>query len=136
MAVLDSPRRLAAASVVLLSLAPPLGAATRPITETDLFRFTWIADPPISPDGRRVAFTSTASAKDRERGARRGAEAEAEERESDVRVITRAAYRSNGRGLLDPARPAHVWTVAVTEGADKPAPRQVTSGGFEETSPT
>src|SRR5207245_2161931 len=43
-------------SVVLLSLAPPLGAATRPITETDLFRFTWIADPQISPDGRRVAF--------------------------------------------------------------------------------
>ena len=56
MAVLDPRRRLAAASVVLLSLAPPLGAATRPITETDLFRFTWIADPQISPDGRRVAF--------------------------------------------------------------------------------
>jgi dipeptidyl aminopeptidase/acylaminoacyl peptidase len=234
MAVLDPRRRLAAASFVLLSLAPPLGAATRPITETDLFRFTWIADPQISPDGRRVAFvrvtvdakrtgyetaiwivdadgshppraftagpqdtaprwspdgarlaftravekagklqpaqlyllatdggearaltdlprgaaspvwspdgrtlafTSTSNAKDLERAARRGAEPEGEERESDVRVITRAAYRSNGRGFLDPARPAHVWTVAVAEGADEPAPRQVTSGAFEETAP-
>src|SRR5947207_8181909 len=44
------------ALLALLALAAPLAAATRPITETDLFRFTWIADPQISPDGRRVAF--------------------------------------------------------------------------------
>src|SRR5882672_11047522 len=56
MAVLDSRRRLAAASIALVALATPLSAATRPIAETDLFRFTWIADPQISPDGRRVAF--------------------------------------------------------------------------------
>src|SRR5262245_34460020 len=31
-------------------------ATRRPITETDLFRFVWVADPQISPDGRRVAF--------------------------------------------------------------------------------
>jgi dipeptidyl aminopeptidase/acylaminoacyl peptidase len=31
-------------------------AAKRPITEQDLFRFVWIADPQISPDGSRVAF--------------------------------------------------------------------------------
>ncbi len=31
-------------------------AAGRAITETDLFRFVWIADPQISPDGSRVAF--------------------------------------------------------------------------------
>src|SRR5262245_22055595 len=31
-------------------------SAKRPITETDLFRFVWIADPQISPDGKRVAF--------------------------------------------------------------------------------
>ncbi len=31
-------------------------ADRRPITEEDLFRFVWIADPQISPDGSRVAF--------------------------------------------------------------------------------
>src|SRR6267378_4429720 len=41
----------------LLSLVPaPLAAGKRPITEQDLFRFVWIADPQISPDGSRVAF--------------------------------------------------------------------------------
>src|SRR3989442_1625888 len=43
--------------VALLALAPgPLAAGKRPITEQDLFRFVWIADPQISPDGSRVAF--------------------------------------------------------------------------------
>ena len=28
----------------------------RPITEKDLFRFVWIGDPQMSPDGSRVAF--------------------------------------------------------------------------------
>jgi dipeptidyl aminopeptidase/acylaminoacyl peptidase len=32
-------------------------AAKRLITETDLFRFVWVADPRPSPDGARVAFT-------------------------------------------------------------------------------
>lgn len=31
--------------------------AKRLITETDLFRFVWVADPQPSPDGTRVAFT-------------------------------------------------------------------------------
>ncbi|HEY3217382.1 MAG TPA: S9 family peptidase [Candidatus Eisenbacteria bacterium] len=30
---------------------------TRPMSEEDLLRFTWVADPQISPDGSRVAFT-------------------------------------------------------------------------------
>ncbi len=38
-------------------MAPqPRAAAKRPITETDLYKFTWIADPEISPDGTTVAF--------------------------------------------------------------------------------
>ncbi len=49
------------ASLVLLAcvaLAPmsPRAQGRRPITETDLFKFTWIADPEISPDGSSVAF--------------------------------------------------------------------------------
>src|SRR5436853_4204783 len=41
---------------VVLAAAPPHGAGRRSITETDLFKFTWIADPQISPDGSTVAF--------------------------------------------------------------------------------
>ncbi|HEY9422437.1 MAG TPA: S9 family peptidase, partial [Thermoanaerobaculia bacterium] len=51
-------RRAGAALLVLALLAAPgVGAATkRPITETDLFNFVWIADPQISPDGQQVVF--------------------------------------------------------------------------------
>src|SRR5512141_2300859 len=44
------------ALIVLLLLAAATAFA-RPITEKDIFRFVWIADPQIAPDGSRVAFT-------------------------------------------------------------------------------
>jgi dipeptidyl aminopeptidase/acylaminoacyl peptidase len=47
---------LVALLMIALSAAAPRGAAKRPITETDLYRFTWIADPQISPDAQTVAF--------------------------------------------------------------------------------
>ncbi len=34
----------------------PSAADRRPITETDLFKFVWVADPQIAPDGSRIAF--------------------------------------------------------------------------------
>ena len=40
----------------LLAATALSAADKRPITETDLFRFVWVADPQISPDGKRVAF--------------------------------------------------------------------------------
>src|SRR6266849_5596058 len=55
-------RRASIASVaalvftLALTLAMPRAADLRAITETDLFKFTWIADPQISPDGSTVAF--------------------------------------------------------------------------------
>jgi dipeptidyl aminopeptidase/acylaminoacyl peptidase len=53
-------RRLAAATLVLAFLvaAPRTlpAAEKRPITETDLFKFVWIANPQISPDGKQVVF--------------------------------------------------------------------------------
>src|SRR4029077_5801167 len=44
------------ALAVLLAAAVPGAQGKRVITETDLFKFTWIADPQISPDGATVAF--------------------------------------------------------------------------------
>src|SRR5438552_6533158 len=53
------------------------------------------------------------------------------ERESDVRVITRAVYRSNDSGYLDFKHPNHIWVVnAPRTGEDKVTPKQLTSGRY------
>src|SRR3954451_9938227 len=46
----------ALAAVLLIAVASPRAQGRRAITEKDLFRFTWIADPQISPDGAAVVF--------------------------------------------------------------------------------
>src|SRR3989440_9534092 len=56
-----TPRRTFSGLALLLAVALSLPAALlaadkRPITEMDLFKFVWIADPQISPDGSRVIF--------------------------------------------------------------------------------
>ena len=59
------------------------------------------------------------------------------ERESDVRVITRAVYRSDSSGYLDFKHPSHIWIVnAPRSGADKVAPRQLTSGKYSDSNVT
>jgi dipeptidyl aminopeptidase/acylaminoacyl peptidase len=236
-------RRRAAAILLAVVVAAPLAAAKRPITETDLFKFVWIADPQISPDGRqvlyvrvtvnekktgydtalwivptdgsapprpftsgpadgspawspdgsRVAFVrapkgdaegsaqihlistqggeavaltdipqgagdpvwspdgrtiifgSGANAKelaawekkdkkDKDKKDKTDAKEGEEERESDVRVITRAVYRFNGGGYTDLAHPNHLWTVQVPAAGftEPPRPKQLTSGEFDE----
>src|SRR5262249_6959998 len=242
-------RSASALALVLAFATPSRGAEKRPIAETDLFRFVWVADPRISPDGKRVAFvrvavnkkkegydtavwivptdgsappraftggedlnprwspdgtrlafnrvvekdgkrqppqpwvmptsggearaltdlpkgagpgvwspdgktiafTSTTNDKDMAKKAKekekkeakkddtteggKDADKEAEEHESDVRVVTRAIYRFNGPGYLDPARPEHLWTVQVPEEGVTATPRQVTTGSFDEDDP-
>src|SRR5215468_623022 len=55
------------------------------------------------------------------------------EHESDVRVITRAVYRLDNEGYIDPKHPAHIWTVSAPRSAEeKVKPRQLTSGRFDE----
>src|SRR5471030_2233630 len=44
------------ACALVVTVALPRAQGRRFITETDLFKFTWIADPQISPDGATVAF--------------------------------------------------------------------------------
>src|SRR5919112_6259144 len=50
-------RRLLVFPIVMAVLAlAPSAAEKRAITEKDLFRFVWVADPQMSPDGSQVAF--------------------------------------------------------------------------------
>jgi dipeptidyl aminopeptidase/acylaminoacyl peptidase len=55
------------------------------------------------------------------------------ERESDVRVITRAVYRQDNEGYIDPKHPTHIWIVPAPRSAEeKVKPRQLTTGRFDE----
>ncbi len=83
-----------------------------------------------SPNGKSIAFISTNQPKDFEKKKPDAPE------ESDVRVITRAAYRNNGAGFAEVGRPIHIWVVdvpGVHNGAEKA--RQVTMGEYSETDP-
>jgi len=82
-----------------------------------------------SPDGRTIALTTTTNAGDLKEPA------DPAKHESDVRVITRAAYRLNGPGDFDPARPTHIWTIAVSDAAESSSPKPLTSGDFDEEEP-
>jgi dipeptidyl aminopeptidase/acylaminoacyl peptidase len=88
------------------------------------------SNPSWSPDGARIAFSSTTNAKDLARQKKKPAQDE--EPESDVRVVTRAVYRFNGRGYLDPDRPSHLWTVDAAPTTPLATPKQVTTGEYDE----
>ena len=60
-------RRISFALTLLLIAAPDLGAQRRPITELDLFKFKWAADPQISPNGSQVAFVLVNVNEDKDR---------------------------------------------------------------------
>jgi len=99
------------------------------------------AESPVwSPEGKAIAFLSRSNATDMARAQRSqqgqaGSESEAE-RESDVRVIVRAVYRSNATGYLDPTRHAHIWRVEAPAAVEeKVTPRQLTFGEFDEEDP-
>src|SRR5438270_4098366 len=55
------------------------------------------------------------------------------EHESDVRVITRSVYRSNGGGYLDYKHPEHIWVIATPQSSEDDAkPKQITTGKYQE----
>jgi len=84
-------------------------------------------NPVWSPDGHSIAFLSSSSSKD--------ADNKKDEDKSDVRVINRAAYRSNGAGYTDFERVSHIWTVSVPQVLAAPAKaKQITDDKFDEAS--
>jgi dipeptidyl aminopeptidase/acylaminoacyl peptidase len=110
----------------------------------DSFQFTSLprgaGGPQWSPDGKSIAFVSGANPEELAKAAAKPSPSPSaspspkpEERESDVRVITRAVYRSNGAGYLDTRHPQHIWVIAAPQtGEDKPKPKQLTNGRFDE----
>jgi dipeptidyl aminopeptidase/acylaminoacyl peptidase len=137
------------AQIAMLSLA---GGEAWTITDVP----KGAAGPVWSPDGKRIAFLSTTTPEDTEKaqrwkitskawvGAAKDSEAtkspaqprqpESEsEHESDVHVITRAVYRSNDAGYLDPKRHEHIWVLDVPTTSEEPTkPLQLTTGNFDE----
>ena len=87
---------------------------------------------PSPAPGAKGPGKPAATPKTEKEAAAKKAETEAEH-ESDVRVITRAVYREDNEGYLDPKHPSHIWMVNAPHTADeKVQPRQLTFGRFDE----
>jgi len=80
----------------------------------------------FSPDGKTLVFTSTTTDDDLKNTKNPPKDAPTE---SDVKVITRAVYRSNGGGYPDPTRKAQLWSITLSDGAST-EPRRISNDPF------
>ncbi|HZM88788.1 MAG TPA: S9 family peptidase [Blastocatellia bacterium] len=89
-----------------------------------------------SPDGKTIAFSNTDDGKkeqDKPNPENAEPKDKTPERVSDVRVISKAVYRSNGPGYLNPKARTHIWTISVPPtSAEQPKAKQITKGNFDE----
>jgi dipeptidyl aminopeptidase/acylaminoacyl peptidase len=121
------------AQLALLSLA---GGEARTITDLP----KGAANPVWSPDGKWIAFQSSTTPEDIQKSQLRKSAAKAgdtqpaeSQHESDVHVISRAVYRSNDEGYLDPKRHEHIWVLPVPAASEELSkPTQLTSGNYDE----
>ena len=98
------------------------------------------SSPVWAPDGKNIAFTSETNPEDLAKQEKKKSEQKpgstvpaSAEHESDVRVITRAVYRQDNEGYIDPKHPTHIWIVSSPRSAEeKLKPRQLTTGRFDE----
>ena len=124
----------------------------------EAFQFTSIprgaGNPQWSPDGKMIAFGNSATAEELAKARETlpvpapapatqpapsptatpvSSPRPSPERESDVRVITRAVYRNNDAGYLDFKHPGHIWVVSAPRTSEeKVTPKQLTSGRYSE----
>jgi dipeptidyl aminopeptidase/acylaminoacyl peptidase len=100
------------------------GGEARPLTDLP----KGASGPIWSLDGRTIAFSSTTIPADFDKDKKKDSE-----EKSDVRVITKAVYRMNGAGYLEPDRPNHIWTVEVPKApGEVQKAKQITLGEFNE----
>jgi dipeptidyl aminopeptidase/acylaminoacyl peptidase len=117
LAFLRSPEKDGKPQPAQLYLLPMTGGEAQRVS--DLPRP--VLAPIWSPDGSKIAFASTLTPDDL-------VSKPEPAHKSDVRVITRSAYRSNGGGFVEPARRTAVWLVAAQPGR---RPSRVTEGQFD-----
>ncbi len=138
------------AQIAILSLA---GGEARIVTDLP----KGAASPVWSPDSKRIAFSSSTTPEDIEKAQRakdaakpgetpakpsdtptkpdatKDAAHPESDHESDVHIISRAVYRDNDEGYLDPKRHQHIWVLDIPAASDDLAkPLQLTSGDYDE----
>ncbi len=97
------------------------------------------SSPVWSPDSRQIAFLTETTQEDMDKANRKksgvkSADAnDSDDHESDVHVISRAVYRDNDEGYLDPKRHSHIWILQLPTSSDElPKPAQLTTGNYDE----